>query len=630
MKRITAPVSVFAILLAMYLWTLVPGNFWIDSAAFSTCNVILGLPHSPSFPLYTVLGRVFGLLFTDPAAASNVYSAAASAATGVVLFYLIRLFLARLGALKNHRTIVAICGALFAGFSLPLWQSSVRAEVYALQTLLAFLTIYLIVHAMTNEDGGSRLRPALLAVFMQGLSFANHSLLALITVPLFAVLIWKTYREVPGILFWKVIGWSAVLFAIAISFYLYLPVRANQDPAINSGRPTTIAATINAITRSGEDYIPASSIPEPKYFSRAGRLSVFIFEQTGGLILLGLTLAIIAAFDKKRRLLWMLFAPAIVGFAITIWAADFQMFNFDIVAYSGISLALIIAAAFIGLYLTIEKYYDRIPIRQIVPFVFVLMAFFELYGNLYAADLSATRGPDIAAEAILQFAPDRALLLVNEDDIVLPLWYHCFALHKRPDVAIISAGALYRPDYREQVKHLYPDIVFPAAFKQRKITDMKLALAELCQLNKSHRPIQIQFGVPGIDAKNLYPDGLLFRYTEQDISGAQSAESIAKILELVTGNATDLLTIEFVARNAFNYGAYFDRIGQSDEARLFFQYAIEIDADNPEYLLRLGIAMLNAGRQADAMLLLEQAVKTGDGCPEAEKLLARIQARRLS
>ena len=56
--------------------------------------------------------------------------------------------------------------------------------------------------------------------------------------------------------------------------------------------------------------------------------------------------------------------------------------------------------------------------------------------------------------------------------------------------------------------------------------------------------------------------------------------------------------------------------------------AIETDDTNPQYLLQLGLAFLKAGRHEEAVLLLEQAAKTGDGCPEAEAALARLRDRK--
>ncbi|MCK5126378.1 MAG: DUF2723 domain-containing protein [candidate division Zixibacteria bacterium] len=601
----------------------------MDSAAFATCNEILGLPHSPSFPLYTILGRVFHLFFDNPAQASNVYSAVSSAAGGVVFFLILRLLLTRLSKLKKYIGITAVCGTFFAFMSLPVWQSSVRAEVYALQILLALLTLYFFTRALLDRDNRNWQMFIFLTIFFQGLSFTNHSLLAIITLPVIPILIWMTYRQTPVQSFMRIAAVAVILFAISISVYLYLPIRSNQDPAINSGQPKTMETAYNAITRSGEDFLPEGAVPPADYLARATKLMQFLFYQTGGFIIIGLILAIAATIKKKRLLAACFGLMASLGFLITIWAADFRTVNFDIVAYAGLPLILTIMLSFTGLYTLVEKYQGKTAVK-FLPMIFILMAFFEFYGNLYDADLTDTEGPDILAEAVFQFAPKDALLIVNEDDVALPLWYHCFAAHRRPDVAVISAGALYRPAYRNQVQQLYPELHFPEGIDEYKINNLDNLVAQICSLNYDARPIQVQFGTPGVVTDNLSPDGFLFRYSAEKIVNPLPSGGTSRILKLIAGNATDLLTIEFTARNAFNYGVYFDKIGQSKDALEFFQYAIETDAENPEYLLRLGIAFLNAGRSQDAVELLKQAVVTGDGCPEAEKILNSIEARKLS
>ena len=139
----------------------------------------------------------------------------------------------------------------------------------------------------------------------------------------------------------------------------------------------------------------------------------------------------------------------------------------------------------------------------------------------------------------------------------------------------------------------------------------------------------IQYGVPGIGVNDITPDGFLFRYDPGDtVNDAEVKYPSPALLAHIADGATDLLTREFAARTAFNYGVYFDRVGKAETAYEFFEYAVETDQDNPEYLLRLGVAFLNAGQPDKAVMLLEQAARTGAGCPEAERLLKQINDRK--
>jgi hypothetical protein len=629
MKRVAAPLGVFLILMAVYIWTMAPGNFWIDSAAFTACNEILGLPHSPSFPLYTVLGRAVHVLApVEPAMASNLYSALAAASGGVVFYLILGLLLAPSSISTGVKRMAPITGALCAFLAVPIWQSAVRAEVYSLQTLLSLLVVFLFLKAVRCQLSHHRIRFALAAVFCQGLSFANHSLLAVTTLPLIISL--PFFMEWPAIKsnILKLAAVTVLIFCVAISFYLYLPIRSQQNPAINSGQPKTTEATLKAITRSGEDYLPVSPPVEVNYLSRTGRLAGFVYDQTGGLILLGVITGIFITL-RQRNMIMLLFSAMIpIGLALTVWAADFKMLNFDIVAYSALPLILLIMISFYGLSHLAGRVSDRVRIDRIISVVFSLLAIFQFTGNLYACDLSGTKGPDKLAGNILRKAPANSILLLNEDNVVLPLWFHRYALDKRPDLAVISAGALYRPSYRNELRVLHPELQYPDEFKPYRIENLDQAISSFCELNGNNHPIMIQFGVPGIDADEITPNGFLFQYglTIGDSKHTVDYPTLAMLEDLARG-ATDLLTKDFVARNAFNFGVYFDRIGQGTTAYQFFQYAIEIDDENPGYLLHLGLAFLKAGKRDEAIMLLQEAVKTGEGCPEAEALLKRINDR---
>ncbi len=630
MKRFVIPAGIFVVLMAVYFWTMAPGSFWIDSAAFAACNYILGLPHSPSFPLYTVLGRTVDLLLpADPARAANIFSALA-AALGAVFFYLIlETLLVPIKLSTGLKKLAAIAGTFYAFLTVPIWQSAVRAEVYSLQILLSVLVIYLFIKAVNDTDANRQLKLALASVFFQGLSFANHSLLALITLPLIISLPFMASPAINGFNKVKLAGAAVLIFALAVSFYIYLPLRSNRNPAINSGRPQTIGATFRAVTRTGESYLPTAPAVRINYLKRVGKMLGFLYEQTGGLALLGFITALVVFIRRRHKALLMLAILIPLGFAATIWAADFQPLNFDIVAYSGLPLILLIMMAFYGLSYLAQKAFQRTGIGRLVPLVFILMVFFQLSGNLYASDLAGTAGPDRTAYIILEEAPPNAILLLNEDNVVLPLWYHCLALRKRPDLAVISAGALYRPTYRDEVRYLYPNLNYPPEFDDYRIRDLGRAMQSFCRLNEEVRPIMVQFGVPGIGAADLLPSGFLFRYGRNENADESDRKYPSPaLLDYIADGATDLLTKDFVARTAFNYGVYFDRLGQSESAYRFFEYAIETDDGNPDYLLRLGVAFLKAGQRDKAILLLEEAAKTGAGCPEAERLLKQINDRK--
>jgi len=628
MRKLFVPAGIFLLLMAAYHWTMTPGNFWLDSAAFATCNEILGLPHSPSFPVYTVLGRTLhSLLPINPVRASNLYSALAAALAGVMCYYALKRLLGGNEKSPLMARIFAASGAVYACLLIPVWQSAVRAEIYALQILLIMIILYLFIRAWDDPPEKRRIAHILAMVFVQGLAFANHSLMALATLPVIVLTLWRFGRVMTRKDFAAAVVAGIVVFAVALSSYLYLPIRANQNPAINSGRPTTLSSAVQAITRTGEGYLPVSERDRPNYADRAMHFGKFAFEQAGGLVLIGIVAAFCLGIRKRLWVLIGLALSAAAGSAITVWSADFRQINFDIVAYSAVPLILLTMCGFYGLYRLFERFKDRRRIDYVAYTVCGLLIFFQFSGNLYSGDLSRVDGPDKLAAIILNGAPDDAVLLINEDNVLLPLWYHHHALGKRPDLAVISTGGLYRPSYRKEVRRLYPDLALPAEFDSYRIDDLGKALRAFCRLNHD-RPLMVQFGTPGIETDRLSPADFLFRYSDEPVSpDPHDAEKLMAILDTVAAGATDPVTKEFTARTAFNYGVYFDRFGDQEAAYTFFKYAIETDDTNPDYFLKLGMAFLKAGKVRQAVMLLEEATNIGNGCPQADELLRQIRQK---
>ena len=53
---------IFVLSLIVYTLTLCPTIYWQDSSAFATAAYTLGIPFSPGFHIYILLGRIFSLL----------------------------------------------------------------------------------------------------------------------------------------------------------------------------------------------------------------------------------------------------------------------------------------------------------------------------------------------------------------------------------------------------------------------------------------------------------------------------------------------------------------------------------------------------------------------------------------
>src|SRR5215212_4895493 len=162
------------------------------------------------------------LPFGDPAYRVNLSSAAYAAAT-VFLVYLICQRLTR-------RVAPSCVAALLFGLSRDFWSQAVIAEVYTLNTLLVALVIFLLLLWRDTRDD----RHLLLTCFSVGLSLTNHltSGLLLPAAALFVGLLDR--RKLTDL---RLMSKGAVLFLIALTPYLYLPIRASMNPPLNREAP---------------------------------------------------------------------------------------------------------------------------------------------------------------------------------------------------------------------------------------------------------------------------------------------------------------------------------------------------------------------------------------------------------
>jgi len=230
--------SAFAVLVAIYSATLAPSVTWWDAGEFIAAIHSLGIPHPPGTPLYVIVGNVWAMLAVpfDYAVRVNLLSAVATAAAAALI-----------GSLLARRTrdpVAGFAAAICAGAAASVWRSATEAEVYALALLGAALILW------TAERGGSAQEPdaawrwILLTVYACGLAYAVH-LAALVAVPAALALIARRPKRV-GI---APAAQLAGVLLLGASIVLFMLVRAQHDPWVNQGNPSTWPAFFDVLQR---------------------------------------------------------------------------------------------------------------------------------------------------------------------------------------------------------------------------------------------------------------------------------------------------------------------------------------------------------------------------------------------
>ena len=302
--------------LAMYVATLAPTTQFWDTSEYIAAAYVLGIPHPPGNPLFTMIAHVWGLL---PLAAGfamrvNLLAATTSAIAAGCWFLVGERWMRGWVPARLPRRLAAAAGALVAGTAFTVWnQSVVNEKVYTLSLLSIALVLWLIVRWDDQPAGEGHDHHLLMIVYLLALTSTNH-MMGVLVGPVVAVLLYprlKTTRPqdddarrvewsqflvfstvwllivgsglegvtpliVFGVLFLGALAYAVVYarngtFALAVllvavvgvSVYVFLPIRAAHYPPINEGEPTTWRALWDVLTR--QQYGKPELYYDPRY-----------------------------------------------------------------------------------------------------------------------------------------------------------------------------------------------------------------------------------------------------------------------------------------------------------------------------------------------------------------------------
>lgn len=231
-----APVAVGLLAFVVYLQTLLPSIGWADIARFQYVAQVWGIPHRFGYPLYIALSRLFGYLpVGDLAYRINLMSAFFAALAAVTVYLIVMLLVGD--------WVAAASAALSFAFSRTFWGQAVVAEVYALNAfLIGAVVLILLAWHQTRKLG-----LLYLGIGLYALSFGNHmTVVTLIPAVLYIVLI-TDYRVFLDL---KKVAIMAGLVLLGALQYLYVIVRAHQQPLLNELGPFSWRGWIHWMTRN--------------------------------------------------------------------------------------------------------------------------------------------------------------------------------------------------------------------------------------------------------------------------------------------------------------------------------------------------------------------------------------------
>jgi hypothetical protein len=435
-------------LLGIYWRTMAPGLTWAndgsDGGDLITAAFTAGVAHPGGYPLYLFFAHLFQSIPVGSLAwRTNLMSAVFAALSATLIFHIV------LHTLNRQRLDHAWFAALLAGavFGLaPLtWSQAVITEVYTLQACLTALILYLSLFPDPRVNA--------LRAFSLGIAMGNH-ITTLFLLPLL-FFVSPSPQQARFSHFASSLTRQLIWFAMGLSIYLSLPLRAQASPPINWGNPVTWDRFWWLV--SGSLYRSYYLQPSwPIVSARLHAWATLMLQQFGWLGIVAGVAGAIVFFERGRLYFSTLWVYTVYSAFAMVYTSD-DSYLYLLPACIAFSIWLGLAVA------RLLNMFHSQPLRWVCAVT--LMVFFLLHALSHAGQVDASK--DLRAERfgrqVMSEVPNDALIFARGDRAVFTLWYFHFALEQRPDVIVIAEELLHFDWYLETLHSTYPLLVIPAA-----------------------------------------------------------------------------------------------------------------------------------------------------------------------
>jgi len=587
--NISFALSLLILTLIVYIITLSRSVYFGDSGEFIAVAKTLGIAHPPGYPLYTMLAHLFTYLpFGNLPFKVNLFSAVTSSLTVVVVYFIC------LKLTKNR--LAAVSASLFLAFSYLFWLYSLVAEVFSLNNLFVALIILISLHIFENPQGKKLFY---LLAFVFGLALTNHHTILFLT----PALIFLVLATNPKLLTQpKFLLPASFFFLLGLLPYIYLPVRASQNPVLTWGDPDTVGKFLHHILRRdyGTFSFGAGAKPNPFNFDVLNFYFSSLFSHFAAVGSLLAFVGLIFSFKEKKGFFYLLLAYLFLG-AIFVFLSRLPIVG-NIDAQGAIErfflASEVILAIWIGLGLAkiIEKLPKILKLTQIpLAFLFLIPLLF----NFQKTNQSQNFIYEDFGTKTFEILPQDSVVFVFGDRLSMIAKYLQIVKTERPDLKIINITFLTDDWYKTYIRKHYPDLPIPyEKFQYLKLSEVEVGEI-ICQSLLSKYPVFIENRTKGFDpASNKYCMNVLYKnfWKLEPKEYRISAEDLVEIDEynnfwrpqiesLTTKKPYDLRTrailLHSIAQPLTNLGfKIVNNFGKIDEAHEIYQDAFAISPDN--------------------------------------------------
>ena len=605
---IAAAVAAFTV----YVPMLPPTVTCEDSGELITAAYALGVAHPPGYPLWCLLAHLFTFV---PHGTIAWRVALGSAAFGALTVFVLCLMVIHL--CRNRWASFA--AALAFAFSGAFWSQCLIPEVYSLNALQVALSVLLLL--LWRESR----RDAFLYTFalVYGSGLCNHHTMLLLgpVFVLFVILVEPRFWRR-----WPVYATCTLLALLVTLLYLYLPIRARANPAVNWGDPQTWQNFVDVVTRKQYSFSFVENPRGPAMFLKQvwEFFKIYAWEFTPWMAWLPF-LGVFAVWRKNKPalvLLGLIAVLASLGLTLIInFKDDRQSLWVNSVFWIP---AYLVGAAGIGLALDLlsgsgKGFTQRRLIAGALGFAAIVSPLAAHYRQndksnyYYTYDLGMN---------ILKTLDQDAIYFPTADHATFPVLYLQAVEGTRPDIAI--ANKYGYPD-----ESVYKEMPIETRCTFRKIpTKVEERIFEDWVIQHSGRPVYFttRRSMEGLPGYRLANAGLTYRVLRPEESAPEKDYWAEYTWHTLDPEATGgELTADYVLSDYyFAQGRDLLAQGKPEDALKQFQVCLRLGGETKETLNNLGSACAEYGLMEQAEKYLTRTIELDPGYETALRNLGKV------
>jgi tetratricopeptide (TPR) repeat protein len=617
MKKIILCSVVFLITFGVFLSTLCPTITTDDSGELSGAGATLGIAHSPGYPLYSILGRVFTSVIPcgNLSYRMNILSSF-FVSLAAVLVYVITLHM-------TGQAAVGLMTALIFAVLPDVWRMAVTTEVYGVSLFTAALVLFMLLTIKFS----SKMLYVLSLIYALGIA-SHYNLLFLMPALIYWLFVNRYKLKFTDLIF------SFLFFLLGLSVFLYLPLRSVAQPLYDWEDPQTLERfwQVVARLRYGSLNLAQGGLPPLAIGRIIGKILFFFKNISQNITVAGLIVGLAGSFKggigtgikkevrDKLVILWLVVLFAGPGFIIMAnvsldkSAIDLlkRFMHLPMLAWSvifGFGLARLCKKA------------------QFLVYTVLIVLLYIFFGNYN--EISCRRQYvvyDYGKNILRSLPPDAMLFSDRADEMEFALSYLLYAEGQRSDLKFIDCNAgvsrsIYGDDYyriwgkprlkvRETVErgiiNSLDREVFYATFLPEQVNIVKYPYGLLYSLNSPRKffpwdELCILRGPEVTDRRtfSLYMSHFqLMGNYYLEYNKVHKAKRYLKTVSAYTGDNDWILRIAYWY---YNKGEFY-------RAKKLYEEALEFDPGWVEVLCNLGVIYEKEGKLAEAIKCYEDAI----------------------